>query len=143
MNSQESAINTQELPMNSQESLESVVLTTQTLELSTNSSFFKSADSSLSVLEDVMNVEEYVTSPLEKTVGDFASSTPKPSKRKSDDGDSTPSLLNIAFTGDFDDTPHHYENAQRMPSLSNSLENLEQPQSSLTTAKKTCFVVKL
>ena len=71
MNSQESTINTQELTTNSQESLESVVLMTQTFESSTNSLFFKSADSSLSVLEDVMSVEEYATSPLEKKLSEI------------------------------------------------------------------------
>ena len=93
-------------------------------------------DSSQSVLEDVMIVEERVTSLLEKPVGDFVTSTPKSSKRKSVDENSSPSLLNVAFTDDFDDAPYHYENVQRMPSLCSSLENMEQPQSGLTTTKK-------
>ena len=118
-------MNSQESPVNSHESVSHA-----------KSSSSGIADSSLSVLEDIMLAEENVTSLSEKPVGDFVTSTPKSSKRKSDDEDSNQSLLDVAFTDDFDDAPYHYENAQRMPSLCSSLENMEQPQSGLTTTKK-------
>ena len=111
-------MNSQESTVNSHESVSHA-----------KSSFSEIVDSSLSVLEDIMLVEENVTSLSEKPVGDFDTSTPKSSKRKCDDKDSNQSLLNVAFTDDFDDAPYHYENAQRMPLLCSSLENMEQPQS--------------